>query len=226
MSVVTLIDVRLLAGGYEVSADHTAGQLSRAKDAKDATTFGNRDRVYRSGLKSAAFSLNGYFDSDGTDAINDVHQTQYVDSAAQVATFIMPDGLEFATAYSLESIVTDLTDLEGQHGELAGFNASGVATGDNFRGTILEDGAAAISASGNGTGLALTSVGAGEIARGALHVIERTGSATVDVTIESDTVGFPSPTTRGCASSRLTIRSLPRRSGIRLPTKPLPSSRR
>lgn len=194
MSNVALIDVRLLSGGYEVSADHNAGTLTRSKEAKEATTWGDgRDRVYRSGLKSAAFNLAGFFDGP----INAIHQAQMVATDPDVTTIITPDGAVGAIAYSFKAITSTLEDFGGAIGDMAAFTVSGNGSGPGFRGTVLEDGETARSTTGNDDGVQLSAVGAGEVAYAALHVIERTGTATVDVTIESDDNGsFTTPTTR------------------------------
>lgn len=193
MANVALIDVRLLSGGYEVTADHNAGTLSRAKETQDATTFGNSDRVYRSGLKSASFSLAGFFDGP----INAIHQAQYVSPDPDVTTFVAPDGSTGSIAYSFEAITSSLEDFGGSVGDMAAFTVSGNGSGPGFRGTVLEDATVARTTTGASGIVQLSAVGAGEAAYAALHVIGRTGTATVDVVIQSDDlVGFATPTTR------------------------------
>ncbi len=195
MAAVTLIDVRLLTGGYEVSSDHNQGTLNRSKDAVQATVFGQRSHTYRTGIKTATYSLNGYFDSDGSSAIDDIHAAQYVGTGLNVLTIVAPDGAVGAAAYSFEAIDSSLDD-GGGIGDMAAFTVSGTGTGDSFRGTVMEPGTTARSSSSNSSEYELGDVAAGETVRAALHVIATTGSPTLDVTIESDTTGFPSATTR------------------------------
>lgn len=193
MSSVPLIDVRLLSGGYEVTSDHNAGSLRRSREVKDATVFGQRDRVYRPGIRSAEYTLNGFFDGP----VNTIHQAQLVATDADVTTIVAPDGSLGANAYSFEAILSDLDDFGGSIGDLAAFTASGRGTGPSFRGTILEAGETARSSSANGTGFLLSAVGAGSGAYAALHVIDVTGSPTLDVVVESDdNSGFTTATTR------------------------------
>ncbi len=195
MAVLNLIDVRLLTGGYEVTTDHNDGTLNLAKELKKATVFGQRSHVYKSGIKSAEYSLNGYFESDGTSAINDIHDSQYTGTATNVLTFVMPDGAVGAVTYSFESLDANLAPFGGNIGDMNAFTVSGSGSGDVFRGTLVEPGTTARSSPSNSSEYLLGDVVTGETLYAALHVIATTGSPTLDVTVESDTTGFPSATT-------------------------------
>ena len=189
----SLVDVRLLVGGYEVTTDHNQCQLDRTKDVVMSTTFGSSSHTYLSGLKSATYSLQGYFDADGTSAIDDVYHAQWVASGAQVTTIMNPGS---ATAYSLEGIHSDYRPFGGTIGDMAAFQIDGSGTGDSFHGEVFEAGTSARSTSSNSSGSQITGITTGEKGRAALHVIATTGSPTLDVTIESDDNGsFTTPTT-------------------------------
>lgn len=197
MATTTLTDVRLLTGGYEVTTDHNQLQLTRAKDAVDATTFGVGSRVFRPGLKTASYSFSGFFDSDGTDEVDDVYAAQIVDTSSEVLTIVAPDGGAGAVSYSFESIHSSYSPWGGSIGDMAAFQIDGTGTGDSFRGTVLEPGTAARSSSSNNTAAQFTGVSSGEAVRAALHVIATTGSPELDVVIASDDSGaFSSGTDR------------------------------
>lgn len=197
MATTTLTDVRLLTGGYEVTTDHNQLQLTRVKDAVDATTFGSSSRVYREGLKSASYSFAGFFDADGTDEIDDVYASELAGTSSNVVTIVAPDGSTGAASYSFESLHSTYSPWGGSIGDMAAFQIDGVGTGDSFRGQVLEDGTTARSSSSNSTAVQLTGVSSGETARAALHVIAKTGSPTLDVVVASDDSGaFSSGTDR------------------------------
>lgn len=125
MPAATLKNVRLLTGGYEVTSDHNQGTLTRSKDAIKATVFGQDSHVYRPGLKRADYTLNGYFDSDGTSAVDDVHELARVASGSQVLTIVNPDVIDAVN--EIQSIYNDATggtftvsfDGQGPSGNLA-----------------------------------------------------------------------------------------------------------
>ena len=191
MAAVTLKDVRLLTGGYEVTSDHNQLSLQLQQAAVEATTFGNDSMVYRPGLQSVAFTFNGYFDS-GSDAINDVHAAQF--GSEQVTTIVNPGG---GTGYTFKQVSTELSPFGGSIGDMAAFTLSGSGVGDAFAGTVLEAGTSARSSSSASSGVQLGALSSGDTGRAGLHVIATTGSPTLDAVIESDSlVGFGSPTTR------------------------------
>ena len=197
MATTTLTDVRLLTGGYEVTTDHNQLQLTRVKDAVEATTFGSSSRVYRAGLKSASYSFSGYFDADGSAEVDDVYASQLAGTSSDVVTIIAPDGATGAASYSFQSLHSSYSPWGGSIGDMAAFQIDGTGTGDSFRGQVFEDGTTARSSSSNNSAVQLTGVSSGETARAALHVIAKSGSPTLDVVIASDDSGaFSSGTTR------------------------------
>jgi len=193
---VTLKNLRIFTGGYEVTADHYQGTLQRMKEAVKATVFGLDAHRYRDGLKTAAFGFDGYFDADGTAAVNDIQQAQYASEVSEVFTVVAPPAVAGDVAFSFNAVIADLTDFGGAPGDMAAFNVAGNASGDTFRGTVFEDAVTARSSSASSSGYVLGDVVAGETVYAALHVVAVTGSPTLDVVVESDTSGFPSPTTR------------------------------
>lgn len=186
MSTTTLRALRLFAGGYEVTADHYQGSLTRQRAAVEHTRFGDTSRRYLAGLKSCTFNLNGYFEADGDSAIDDVYTAQLLASGAVVLTIGLPDGAEGAAAYSFEAVMSEYHPFGGSIGDMPAFSVSGSGISDSFRGILLEDGQTARSSSGTGSAVQLSDVASGETARAALHVIATTGSPTLDVVIQSD----------------------------------------
>lgn len=197
MASTVIKDVKLWVDGYDLSGDHNALSLSASKDAVENTPFGVNSRTYSSGLRTVTYSLDGYFDANATDADepDDVFFVEYTDTANNVLSIGTPPGTAGNIGYSFNNVTTSYTPFGGSVGDMATFSVSGSATGDMVRGTIMEDGTTARSTSSQSTEYNLGDITATEIGYGALHVIATTGSPTLDVLIQSDTTGFPSPTT-------------------------------
>ncbi len=198
MATTTLANVRLLSGGYEITSDHNQLSMTRTKDAPENTTFGAGSRTFHAdGLRTMTYGLQGFFESDGTDAIDDMNTTQFDAATSEVLTFVAPPGTIDATAYSFESIHSSFAPFGGTVGDMDTFQIDGTGTGDSFRGLLLEPGTTARSTSSNSSGAQTVAITATETGRSALHVIATTGSPTIDVTIESDDNGdFSSASTR------------------------------
>ena len=196
MATVTLTDVRLFSGGYEISSDHNQLTLNLARVLNKATVFGQKSNTYRYGIMSMDYSLAGYFDADGTSAIDDIHEAQWAADVSNVLTIVEPDGAAGAQAYSFEAIDSALSPFGGNIGGMTIFGVSGKGTGDALRGTLVEDATTVRSTSSNSSAYQLGAVTAGESVRAALHIVAITGAPTLDVTIQSDSVSaMTSPTT-------------------------------
>ncbi len=194
MAATLLKDARLLVGGYEVTSDHNQMSLNLVRPPVAKPVFGIDSNVYLPGLVTADYSLDGWFDSDGSVAIDDIKFAQFDATISNVLTIVAPDGAVGAAAYAFESIDTGYSPLGGTIGDIAAFNVSGTSTGDVMKGVVIEAGTTARSGTLTTAEYELGDIVAGEILWASLHVIATTGSPTLDVVIQSDTTGFPSPT--------------------------------
>ena len=194
MAATVLKDARLLVGGYEVTSDHNTVALNMLRPPVIKPSFGIDSNVYLPGLVKAEYSLDGWFDSDGSVAIDDIKFAEFNASISNVLTIVAPDGAVGAVAYSFESIDTDYAPFGGGIGDIAAFNVAGTSTGDVLKGVVIEAGTTARTATLTTAEYELGDIVAGEILWAALHVIATTGSPTLDVVIQSDVTGFGSPT--------------------------------
>jgi len=185
--------------GFDLSGDHNQLEVNTTKDTPEDTRFGMDSRSYLpDGLRSVAVSHAGMYDQDSTATplpVDDVLWAEHVGSVVTVMTFAAV-GAAGDVGYSFNGIVSAYTPIDGTVGDAHGFSATGQGTGDGVRGTIMEPGVTARTASGNSAEYNLGDLAAGETGYAALHVIATTGSPTLDVDIESDATGFASPTTR------------------------------
>ncbi len=195
MAATVLKDVRLLVGGYEVTSDHNTVALNMLRPPVPKPSFGIDSNVYLPGLVKAEYSLDGWFDSDGSTAIDDIKFAQFDGSVSNVLSIVAPDGAVGAVAYSFESIDTGYAPFGGSIGDIAAFNVSGTSTGDMMRGIVIEAGTTARTETLTTAEYTLGDIVAGETLYASLHVIATTSSPTLDVVIESDELtGFASAT--------------------------------
>jgi hypothetical protein len=96
----------------------------------------------------------------------------------------------------------------GAVGEMAAFRAA-ARSGDGaglIGGTVIHN--QTRTTSGNGTGFQLGAVGATQRVHGALHVLSAAGTTpSLTVVVQSDTSGFPSPTTQLSFAAKTAIGS-------------------
>jgi hypothetical protein len=193
----TLKNVRMFTEGYEITTDHNTLNYELSQDLPQVTTFGSDSHSYIVGLQGSSYSFNGFFESDGTSAINDIQTIDWDAVSDHVLTVVAPEGGAGDVAYTFPGVDSSFTPFAGSIGDAASFTLAGSGTGVAFRGTVFEPGTTARSTSSNSSAYQLTGVTSGQTARASLHVIAATGSPTLDVTIESDDSGAMStPTTR------------------------------
>jgi hypothetical protein len=196
MATRVLRDAKLWIGGYNLSADHNQLAVNTSRDAVEDTAFGATSHTYKPGLRAVTVDHTGWFDADtAVPEVDDRLWAEYIGSALTVMTYAAA-GAAGDPAYSFNAVSASYTPLSGSVGEMTAFQANAQGTGDAVRGTVMEPGVTARSSSSQSTGYQLGDLAAGETGYGALHVIATTGSPTIDVVIQSDTTGFPSPVTR------------------------------
>lgn len=196
MAVYVNQDVSYLIGSIEVACNAKSAVLNTEVAQLDTTslcTTGWTSSI--GGLKSGMFdlSLMADFAALGLDetlygyfATNDVPQSLSIGSA---------DG---SLTYFWKGIETSYTVIEGSVGELAMSKVSGKSSGSPvIRGKRIHPTSVARSATGNGTGYQLGAVSASQTLYAALHVLDRTGTASMTLKIQSDDNGsFTSATDR------------------------------
>ena len=121
--------------------------LTRSQAAVENTTFGSNSRTFLPGIKEASYSYQGFFDSDGTSAIDDLYTASFDATVAEVLTIVLPDGTTDSATYSFQAIHSSYSPWGGAIGDMAAFQIDGSGVGDSFKGKLLEAGQTARSSS-------------------------------------------------------------------------------
>ena len=186
-----LKDCRFWVDQYDLSGDANSHRATFTQEAVNATTFGNAGaHTYLPGLKGASHQHSMFFDADGVDAPFDALSA----NSEMIVSLTPATDVEGGASLLYQSINSQFTPLEGTVGDMANFQLTGTVTGPVVGGVILAP-KAARTTSTNTTGFEVGAVAAGRSVYAALHVFSGTAS-TLAVKVQSDTVGFASPTDR------------------------------
>lgn len=193
MPATVLTNVQLLMGSMELGPFSGEFDISVEAAMKDANNFaGLGYNIVLPGLTTAMGSIKGHADY-ASGAVSSTFNS--ASKGSQYAFSVLPVGTASAAgdpAFLMRGILGSMKMLTGAVGEVADFEMT--LTGDNAG----VDGAVAFPLATRGavtgTAVQLGAVTATDRLWAAVHV---TGGSFTNlvVTIESDTVGFPSPTT-------------------------------
>ena len=197
MAVHVFRDARVLVGGQELTGQVRATQLSYGAESLDKTTLGSTTRQFTGGLKTVAFSHEGFWYSATTASTDALDSARFAEigTSGTVVTVAAATS-EGAPAYLFRSLFTEYAP-RGSVGELFGYNVSGAANAGEglIKGNVLWASTDVASGSTAGTAYNLTDSSSGLYAYAALHVLNATssGATAVTVRIESDNSStFPS----------------------------------
>lgn len=192
MASQVLTNAMLWLAGYKLTGAMNALALDYGAELQDATVFGDTGRRRRAGLKTQVFNHQGYWDvGTGVGDASDEVLFPLVGVDAQ-PMLISPNGVEGEPAYILRS-VTGAYAPGAQIGQMFKFTVRGEgAVGEPLlAGTLLKN---AVQGVGSGTGTAFN-VGAVSATQKLYAALQYVGSGLSAARVESDTSGFPSPTT-------------------------------
>lgn len=189
-------DCKAWVGQYALHGRLNRIDLSDSTDALDETVFGADSRTHKPGLSVIAASYAGFFEADGTGAVDDALQA--VRGASNTIVSLAPTtGAVGERCFTFRAMHSEI-QREGSIGELALINASAVASGGEplVPGYVLHNGTQ--TATGTGTAVEVGAVGASQYVYAALHILTVSGtSPTLDVVVQSDDgSGMGTPTSR------------------------------
>lgn len=190
-----LTHCRIYHGAYNLSGDLNSLELSLEAETQDITTFNDNGWTkVAPGLKTGNFSYEGYFTA-GSGSISEHLNSEFAttDTTMTLATS-ENDGV---TAYLTKSATAQVQVLGGSVGEAGKITASGTASTDVVRGTILIPSSSAKTSTGTGTGRQLGALSAAQTFYASLHVLSVSGTGTPSLTVKiqsDDNSGFTSPT--------------------------------
>lgn len=181
----------LLNCAYHVGAVDLTGQSNRVSfdatvEELDGTTFGdNGYKTVFGGLETADVSGGGFVDLGSA---HDAAQFRQTNGRTLLPHTIGPSNSGSAVAapaYVVKSLFTSLK-IVNQVGQLVQWEAAAAGSSRTGYGAYLWSPATAVTATADGTAVEIGAVPAGKAALATLHVLARSGTATLDAVIESD----------------------------------------
>lgn len=195
MSKLVLLNSRVFANAVDLTGVSSKASMNGTYEEKDVTTFGSGGaKEVIAGLGSADVSVEGFWEAfDATKVDND----SWTNIGGAGPWSLCPVSANVSDiAYFLKAVETSYV-LGGGVGDVAPFKASAKSTWPLVRGVVGNPPGTARTATGTGTAIQIVGgVPAGKSLYAALHVVSVAGTTpSATFRVESDTVGFPSPTT-------------------------------
>lgn len=188
------------SSAYFVGAVDLTSQTSRLDfeamvEEKDITTFGSGGaKEVIGGLESAHLSGGGYVDFGHA---YDIDREAYTNRRAILPHTVGPSNsgsAVAATAYVVKSLSTSIKLLTTV-GEVLPWEVSASGSSQSGKGAFLVSPATAVTTTTNGTAVQVGAVTSGKRMLATLHVLARSGTATLDAVVQSDdNSGMTTPT--------------------------------
>lgn len=190
-------DARLYVGDFSTNLlEHLDSvDFDYTNQALEAQCLDDETVIMSPGRHQISMALSGKWEPNASGGVDEEIFAQI--DALNKAMVSYHEGASIGSVAYFALMTLSGYSAGGSHGELGRFSLAGVGAGGmNWaRGVKLND--AVRTSTSNGTGHQLGAVGSGEKLVAGIHFTGRSGtSPTFDVEIESDTVGFASPTTR------------------------------
>lgn len=196
MAVYYNRDIRWYVGAMSVACNAKSATLNSACEPLDVTSLCTSDgwTELTGGRKSGTFDMElmADFADDGLDEL--LYSYLGTSDVAQSFSIGSADG---SVGYTMKSLATSYVPMEGEPAGLAMARLSGSSSGAIARGALIHPDTTARTSSGTGTAREIGALSSSQRLYAGLHVIAASGtSPTLDVVVQSDTTGFPSPTSR------------------------------
>ncbi len=190
MAEQILQNVYFYMGGYQMSQYMNQVEIKASNEILDGTRFLDSYMTRVMGMGDVEFSGGGFWDPTQDGILEGNISTE------NIPVTVCPETADAGdSAYIFKCLQSEYQPIGGSIGELMPFSFAGFGQGEKLvKGNVLYNGTAAATATS--TGQTLGAVSSTQKLYAALHVITASESDTLDVIIQSDTVGFPSPTSR------------------------------
>jgi hypothetical protein len=205
MGKQVLLDVRLFAGGVDLSGNSNKVEIDDSMEVKNVTNFRSGGaRQVAAGLEEVGISAEGQWEASDPTAGAHQQDDQFwaarrvvepVSSAASGDSDLSAGGAMYLT-----QAVRSKYSLLGDIGEVIPWSGEWAGSWPLVRGLCAHPTGVPRTATGTGTAYNLGAVPDGKSLYATLHVLSvvGTGTPTITVAIESDdAIGFATPTTRG-----------------------------
>lgn len=181
-----LTNVRLFAGGADLTSRSNKVELALDVEEKDATNFGSGGwKEVLGGLKGSALGAEGQWEAGDAGKVDD---QMWSGMGAANAYTACPDTADVGDLAWLLSAMEATYKLGGQVGEIAPWTSTASGAWPVARGLVLHPPGTARTTTGTGTAVQLAAVGATEYLYATLHVLSVAGSSnpTITVKVQSD----------------------------------------
>jgi hypothetical protein len=195
MSVFVLTNVRLFAGGADLTSRNNKCELAQAVEDKITTNYGSGGWQERlGGLGEGALAASGQWEAGDLSKVDD---QDWANLGAINAFTVCPSGAALgATAWLVRAMETAYK-LGGTVGDVAPWEAAAASSWPVSRGGLIHPADTPRTSSGNGSGVQLVAASAGQYLYSSLNVYSVADpAATLTVTVQSSVDNtFASPTT-------------------------------
>jgi len=202
----------LFIDGIDLTGISNMVKVTAIKEVKERNTFGNTGKVrVMAGVEDVTLTAAGFMDM--TAAGQGVQLLENYGDSDICVGFIMPAAGKTATAigdyaYFFKGAQPQY-EAGGAHGEDLPWTLNLTNSGSGYPlvfGKALSTGNVALTEDGNGTGVEVGAVAAGQYVYAMLHVTEVSADDSIVVTIESDdNADFTSATTRFTFASKAAV---------------------
>jgi hypothetical protein len=186
MARETLLNCAYFVGGVDLSSQSNRISFESMVAEVDATTFGsNGSKEVVGGIESVNVSGGGYVDFGSA---SDVERESLANGRLLLPHSIGPSNSGAAVgarALVVKSLTTNIK-LYGEVGALAPWEAQASGSSKSGYGKFLWTPSVEVTATTDGTAVEIAAVPSGKHALATLHVLARSGTATLDAVIESD----------------------------------------
>ena len=192
MTLQMLRDARVWIDEYDATDGASSISVAGSRPEVEITDFNSAGwREYLAGIKSVDWSAKTFLDPTVSDAI-----VADIDAQSSAIVIFSADDAAGSVAYLTYGNILQST-RSFPVGEVPLLEMSGKAVGSPglTRGWLLLPKTTA-TATANSTAIQLGAISASQTIYASLHVFSASASDTLDVKIQSDTVGFPSATDR------------------------------
>jgi len=182
MATQVLTNSKLWMSEYDLSGYLNSIAVDYSAEMLDDTVFGDSTRSRKGGLKTAAMSLAGFWES-----VPDGFLFDHVGNSGEPMSAAPQTGADGEVAFTMAATGSEYS-ANGAIGDLYAFSVTGESSEDLVKGTIMHNNTR--TTSGNGTARQLGAVSSTQKLYCAIHVITASGtSPTLDVIIQSDDNG-------------------------------------
>lgn len=197
MSKMVLLDVRLFAGGADLSGNTAKAEISAEFEDKDATNYRSGGwKEVLAGLASSTITAEGQWEAGDPSKVDDASWAQLGSVGPWT---VSPTDATVGTLAYFTNGLRSAYKLGDQVGEIAPWTGKTSGSWPVVRGQYAHPPGIARTATGTGTSMQLGAIPAGKRLYAAVHVLSVAGTAgpTITARVESDdTTGFTSAATK------------------------------